>query len=201
LLLNGKKSKLGLERISKFQITVKGVLRELEGTLTIVPNNKSVCVNLKEQIPYELRLPILKEIFYQFCMPEARIFTRQDFLEGVENFKFIDNHVMNKKAKTIFEELLSYDLQSFNPNKRKERIIAYVKNCIDIIDKECKRKDELFFQNFKWMGRFQKYKCYLLVQSYLDKKYGNWKSGRHRKDIFSIRLYARKKYKDEKSID
>lgn len=184
---------LGKEKISKFQITVKAENEELKGTLTIVPNNKSICVNLKERIPYEMRLPILKEIFYQFCMPEARFFDSQIYLDGVENYKFIDNQFISKKSMTIFEELMCYDIAYFSHKKRKERILAYVKEGINIIDEKCSYYDDLYLPYFKRMGNTQKYKCYLLIQDYLDKKYSAWKAGRHKRDILTTRMHLVKK--------
>ena len=105
-----------------------------------------------------VRLAILKEIFYRFCVKSK---------ESIENFKF--NYRNEKDSKTIIEELMNYESILYNENKKSESVIFAINDGYRQIKETDKVITTITLVAMSKLGWKYKTKAYQILKEYLTK--------------------------------
>lgn len=105
-----------------------------------------------------VRLAILKEIFYRFCVKSK---------ESIENFKF--NYRNEKEPKSIIEALMFYESILYNENKKSERVIFAITDGYRQIKETNKVITAVTLVAMSKLGWKYKTKAYQILKEYLAK--------------------------------
>ncbi len=160
-----------------FDITIKSGTRERVGTLNIDFEKKQISLftpTIKgNYMPYDVQEEtkvILKHIFYYFCITECRK-VKNIVSEHVEDFVYVDLNFEFVEKKSIIDYLMNCDLKDFNEYKKKEKMIANIKNSYDIIVSESKIGNSYIrLQPICDFSDSKKYVYRKILMNYLKKK-------------------------------
>lgn len=123
-ILRAKDFKFSINSQS-FITIIKNGNKELKGRVYVNFLKEEITASFERKLKKKEKFSLLVEIFNDFCLDEVYSLYVQCF--NVEEFKFIETKNNEAEPKTIFEELMNYNLRYFNFRKDNEKIIAYVK--------------------------------------------------------------------------
>ena len=120
-------------------ITFKAILKNkkerIVGSIKFNFIMENVEVDFKRRLSYYEKLAVLKSIFYSFCLNDIKLF-RKKINIPIETFLFIDKNEETQEKLSIIEEIMQYNISLFKCNKKKERLIYYIKESYEKIKRE-----------------------------------------------------------------
>ena len=113
------------------------------------------------------RLMILKEIFYSFCLSKAKLFSK-NVCDSVEKFSFKILGQDEEENPSIISQLLSYGYKFYNPDLKRERVIANIVMSVYMIEKKSKEKNTVYLQKLKGFDGLEVAAYIEIINKYLS---------------------------------
>ncbi|MBO5477675.1 MAG: hypothetical protein J6A15_07995 [Clostridia bacterium] len=104
-----------------------------------------------------VRLAILKEIFYRFCVKSK---------ESIENFKF--KYRDEKESKSIIEELMNYESILYDETLKSERVLYSIVEGYNVIKKTNKNNTVAHLEDMTRLKNSEREKAFDILKRYLE---------------------------------
>lgn len=133
-----------------------------------------IIIDMGKKLTQVEEIMILKQTFYDFCLQEVKysFFGENDFYLG----KFIvkdayKEYSEEEKPKSMLDHLLELDSKFYDDTKKAERVLAYAKESLELIEKKKNRYcDYIYLQDLDRLNGIEVKAYYHLLVHILNGK-------------------------------